>query len=103
MVAAMAELVGGLAHELRNPLSTMMVNLKLLAEDLQDDRASQEDARRRALLKVAILQQEAERLQNLFDRFLQLTTADLLERTDTALRLTPRGLMIADAILADLL
>ena len=83
MVAAMAELVGGLAHELRNPLSTMMVNLKLLAEDLQDDRTSPEDARRRALLKVAILQQEAERLQNLFDRFLQLTTADLLERVDT--------------------
>ena len=83
MVAAMAELVGGLAHELRNPLSTMMINLKLLAEDLQDDRTSPEDARRRALLKVAILQQEAERLQNLFDRFLQLTTADLVERADT--------------------
>lgn len=32
----MAELVGGLAHELRNPLSTLIITLNLLAEDLQD-------------------------------------------------------------------
>jgi nitrogen-specific signal transduction histidine kinase len=35
-VIELAELAGGLAHELCNPLSTIMINLKLLAEDLQD-------------------------------------------------------------------
>jgi len=72
LVAEMAELAGGLAHELRNPLSTMMVNLKLLAEDLNDDRAHPEDTRRRALLKVGVLLREAQRLQVLFDRFLSV-------------------------------
>lgn len=72
LVAEMAELAGGLAHELRNPLSTMMVNLKLLAEDLNDDRSHPEDTRRRALLKVDVLLREAQRLQTLFDRFLSV-------------------------------
>ena len=71
-IAEMAELAGGLAHELRNPLSTIMINLKLLAEDLADDRAKAGDVRRRARLKVEVLQREAERLQSLFDEFLNL-------------------------------
>ena len=71
-IAQITELVGGLAHELRNPLSTMMINLKLLAEDLQDEQSSGGDVRRRALIKVDALRREAERLQNLFDEFLNL-------------------------------
>lgn len=85
-VAEIAALAGGLAHELRNPLSTMMVNLKLLAEDLRDDRAGAGDVRRRALRKVDILRREAERLQNLFDEFLNLTSPCQLERTPTDLQ-----------------
>jgi signal transduction histidine kinase len=82
LVVEMAELVGGLAHELRNPLSTMMVNLKLLTEDLNDIGLHPEDARRRALLKVDVLRREAERLQNLFDKFLNLTDPYCLERAE---------------------
>jgi two-component system sensor histidine kinase HydH len=72
-VVEMAELAGGLAHELRNPLSTMMIQLKLLAEDLEDIETHPIDARRRALLKVEVLRREAQRLQSLFDAFLSLT------------------------------
>lgn len=72
-IAEMAELAGGLAHELRNPLSTIMINLKLLAEDLQDARVHSDDARRRGLVRVEALSREAERLQGLFDEFLNLT------------------------------
>ena len=80
-VVEMAELAGGLAHELRNPLSTMMVNLKLLAENLQDASANFDDVRRRALQKVDVLRREAERLQSLFDDFLNLTTPCNLQRS----------------------
>lgn len=75
-IVEMAQLAGGLAHELRNPLSTMMVNLKLLAENLQDTTTNFEDTRRRALLKVDVLRREAERLQALFDDFLKLATPE---------------------------
>lgn len=71
-MAELTALAGGLAHELRNPLSTIMIHLKLLAEDLRDDKAHADDVRRRALLKVDTLHREAERLQGLFDEFLAL-------------------------------
>ncbi|UCF33273.1 MAG: hypothetical protein JSV78_13160 [Phycisphaerales bacterium] len=66
-------MAGGLAHELRNPLSTMKISLKLLAEDLQATDADFDDVRRRALLKVETLRREAERLESLFEDFLNLT------------------------------
>ncbi len=84
-IAQIAELAGGLAHELRNPLSTMMINLRLLGEDLQDTTARPEDIRRRALLKVDVLRREAERLQSLFDDFLNLTGPCRLQRDPTDL------------------
>ncbi len=34
--AEISQLAGGLAHEIRNPLSTLQLNLDLLAEDFQD-------------------------------------------------------------------
>lgn len=79
-IAQLAELAGGLAHELRNPLSTMKVNLKLLAEDLSDESARFEDIRRRALIKVNVLKREADRLQSVFDDFLNLTGSQGLQR-----------------------
>jgi signal transduction histidine kinase len=82
-----AELAGGLAHELRNPLSTMMINLKLLAEELQNLEAQPADTRRRALLKVDVLRREAERLQVLFEEFLNLTGQRTLERRPIDLNL----------------
>jgi len=85
LVAEMAELIGGLAHELRNPLSTMMVNLKLLAEDLEDDRPHPDDTRRRALHRVDVLQREAARLQSLFDAFLDVANPRGLTLRDTDL------------------
>ncbi len=84
-IAQLAELAGGLAHELRNPLSTMKVNLKLLAEDLSDESARFEDIRRRALIKVDVLKREADRLQSVFDDFLNLTGGQGLQRTPTDL------------------
>jgi signal transduction histidine kinase len=84
-IAELAELAGGLAHELRNPLSTMMINLKLLAEDLGNADADPEDTRRRAMLKVDTLRREAERLQGLFDDFLNLTDPCRLQRQDVDL------------------
>lgn len=82
MVSELAELAGGLAHELRNPLSTIMINLKLLAEQLQDEQVSSSDLRRRALIKVEALRREAERLQALFDDFLRLAGPVRLQAKD---------------------
>jgi len=65
--AEFAALVGGLAHEIRNPLSTIRLNMELLAEDFEStDPASPTKHRdRRARAKIDLVRQECDRLQKL--------------------------------------
>jgi signal transduction histidine kinase len=65
-----AKLAGALAHEIKNPLSTIRLNMELMAEDLQNPETPRE---RRALAKAAIVERECRRLQELLDSFLSFT------------------------------
>jgi signal transduction histidine kinase len=65
--AEIARLAGALAHEIKNPLSTIRLNMELLAEDLAD---SNTPAGRRALKRVEVVRRECQRLQSLLDDFL---------------------------------
>lgn len=60
-------LAGGLAHEIKNPLSTIRLNMELLAEDFADSPTPRE---RRALSKIARVQNECQRLEDLLNDFL---------------------------------
>jgi signal transduction histidine kinase len=62
-----ARLAGGLAHEIKNPLSTIRLNMELLAEDFAEAETPRE---RRALKKVEVVQRECLRLQEALDDFL---------------------------------
>jgi signal transduction histidine kinase len=85
--AEIAQLAGGLAHEIRNPLSTMCLNLDLLAEDFQNPETARD---RRVLQKIERLRRESQRLQNILEEFLRfariqelrLEPADLNEIVD---------------------
>jgi signal transduction histidine kinase len=65
--AEIAALAGGLAHEIKNPLSTISLNMDLLAEDFA---AADNPRERRALAKIAVVQRECQRLQDLLNDFL---------------------------------
>jgi signal transduction histidine kinase len=62
-----ARLAGGLAHEIKNPLSTIRLNMELLAEDLDEP---QTPAQRRAVKRIEVVRRECDRLQALLDDFL---------------------------------
>ncbi|MGD9721570.1 MAG: nitrogen regulation protein NR(II) [Pirellulales bacterium] len=62
-----AQLAGGLAHEIKNPLSTIGLNMELLAEDFAEPETPRD---RRAAAKIAVVRQECQRLQALLDDFL---------------------------------
>lgn len=64
----LAELAGSLAHEIKNPLSVIRMNMELLAEDLGEPQNPRE---RRALNKVEIVQKQCSRLENLLNDFLR--------------------------------
>ncbi len=92
----LARLTGELAHEIRNPLSTIKISLKLIEEALADI-ASAESGNALAapyrqrlassLRKITVIQKEMDRLEQILDGFLryvrrpdlQLATTDLNE------------------------
>ncbi|MCL2700733.1 MAG: ATP-binding protein [Phycisphaerae bacterium] len=79
----LGQLAGGLAHEIKNPLSTIHVNLTLLAEDLS--RGPQPpDAR--MLRRLGAVQTEAARLKDILDDFLRFAGRMELTRETVDLR-----------------
>jgi signal transduction histidine kinase len=78
----LATLAGGLAHEIRNPLSTIRMNLELLAEDLNElDNGNA----RRMLNRVEKLQRECLNLEGVLNEFLQFAKAGQLQLTHSSL------------------
>jgi len=67
-LAFLGSLAGGLAHEIKNPLSTMTITLGLLHEDFEQGETPRE---RRALRKVELLESEVARLEKILQDFLQ--------------------------------
>ena len=78
-----AKLAGGLAHEIKNPLSTIRLNMELLAEDFSAD--PENPLHRRVLAKVQTVQRECQRLQDLLDDFLNFAKIRRLKLEPTSL------------------
>jgi len=72
--------VGALAHEIRNPLSTIRLNMELLAEDFEktDPESPTKQRDRRARAKIELVRQECDRLQKLLGDFLDFARQESL-------------------------
>lgn len=73
----LAKLAGGLAHEIRNPLSTIGLNLELLEEELADSDSPRDHRLRR---RLAAVHREFGNLEQIVEEFLQFARAEALER-----------------------
>lgn len=82
-LAELGTLTGGLAHEIKNPLSTVQLNLQLMQEDLDPHDASHARLRNR----LATVHQEAGRLKGIVDDFLRYAGRIELDRKSTDLNL----------------
>jgi signal transduction histidine kinase len=80
--AEIAELAGRLAHEIKNPLSTIRLNVDLLAEDFEKAENPRE---RRAVERLARVQREIERLQGILNDFLSFARAQPRDRVECSL------------------
>ncbi|RLS39097.1 MAG: two-component sensor histidine kinase [Planctomycetota bacterium] len=80
--AEIATLAGGLAHEVRNPLSTIQMNLELMAEDLE---AATDPHLGRIRRKLETMRRECHRLESILNAFLQFARAGEMQRTTTSL------------------
>ncbi|MEM8713223.1 MAG: histidine kinase dimerization/phospho-acceptor domain-containing protein, partial [Planctomycetota bacterium] len=80
----LARLAGGLAHEIKNPLSTMAINLTLLEEEFEpapggDGAQSPKD--KRSLKRVRTLQREVDRLEGILEDFLRFARGGEINRS----------------------
>jgi two-component system, NtrC family, sensor histidine kinase HydH len=80
--AEIAALAGGLAHEIRNPLSTIGMNLELMAEDLETAETPRD---RRLLNTVKLVQRECQHLEDILSAFLEFARAGELELIESDL------------------
>jgi signal transduction histidine kinase len=85
-----ATLAGGLAHEIKNPLSTIRLNLELLAEDFENAESARD---RRALNKIRMVERECQRLQDILDDFLNFAKVRNLRMTPSDVNAELTGLV----------
>lgn len=69
-------LADGLAHELKNPLSTLRMNLQLLGEDIAEDDSI---LARRVRKRAEIIEMQTRRIQETLDEFLRFARGEPLE------------------------
>lgn len=123
-LAELGSMTSGLAHEIKNPLSTLGLNAQLLAEELSESPLAGEQ-RDRVLRRLGALQREADRLRNILTDFLRFAgrmrlevkrqdllpivdeLADFLapqcQQSGILLRLEPPGVPLDTSVDADLL
>lgn len=87
-VVFLSRLAAGLAHEIKNPLSTMAINLALLEEEwgkaaqTRDPRNPEPTAReKRCLKRVHTLQREVQRLEQILEDFLRFAKGGEVNRS----------------------
>ncbi|MCK5579539.1 MAG: hypothetical protein KAI63_08455, partial [Planctomycetes bacterium] len=79
-LAFLGALAGGLAHEIRNPLSTLNVNLQLLQEEWADDPTPKG---KKTYQKILILLRETRRMEETLDDFLKFAGRHVLQLEPT--------------------
>jgi signal transduction histidine kinase len=91
--ALVGTIASGIAHEIRNPLSTLRMNLQLLREDWADPVSEREQKGRR---RIDVLLRETERLETVVSDFVRFASGH-------ALRLEPTDLNVLAGELLDFL
>ncbi len=83
-MAEIGSMTSGLAHEIKNPLSTIGLNAQLLGEAIEDLEINEQEKGRMSR-RVGALRSETDRLRGILEDFLEYAGEMRLERLDTDL------------------
>lgn len=85
-----ATIAGSLVHEIKNPLSTLQINIQLLLEDWA---AAREPRELRAVKRLKVMQSEVKRLEGILTSFLSFTRRHELHRVHASINEVLDGLI----------
>ncbi len=85
-LAQLGSMTGGLAHEIKNPLSTIGLNAQLIAESI-NELPIDANERSRLARRIDALRREVDRLRDILEDFLRLAGSIQLEPRSTDLNL----------------
>jgi signal transduction histidine kinase len=101
-VEELGKLTGELAHEIKNPLSSIKINLKLIREELEGAKSAEANRAgrgqgvlefTRALRKIAVIEKETDRLEQILEDFLRY-----IDRTELQLASVDISSLMSDMI-----
>jgi signal transduction histidine kinase len=84
-LAELGSMTGGLAHEIKNPLSTLGLNAQLIAEAV-DELPDEQPIKSRLRARTGALRREAERLRGILQDFLEYAGEVRLDKRPTDVR-----------------
>ena len=76
-LAHLGTLLAGFAHEVRNPLSTIGLNLQLVLEEYADAESTRD---KRTVRRLGLVEAEVHRLQSILEEFLRFARAPEIKR-----------------------
>ncbi len=79
-LAQLGNLLAGFAHEVRNPLSTIGLNLQLVKEDFAEAESTRD---KRTFKRLSTVEDEVKRLQSILDEFLKFARSPELKLAPT--------------------
>ncbi len=89
-LAKLGTLFGGFAHEVRNSLSTIGLNLSLIKEDFKESESVRD---RRTYKRLSVLESEVKRLQSILESFLRYVRQPELQKRPTELNTMVQSLV----------
>jgi signal transduction histidine kinase len=89
-LARLGELLAGFAHEVRNPLSTIGLNLQLIREDFAAADSPQD---RRTHKRLSVVEAEVKRLQQMVEEFLRFARMPDVQPVATDLNAVLQGVI----------
>ena len=89
-LAQLGNWLAGFAHEIRNPLSTIGLNLQLVKEDFAD---AETPRGKRTFKRLAVVEGEVKRLQAILAEFLRFARHPNLQRRPTDLNALLRSIV----------
>lgn len=89
-LAKLGGLLAAFAHEIRNPLSTIGLNLQLVKEDYTDAESTRD---RRTHKRLTVVEGEVKRLQSMVEEFLGFVRTPLPKRRPTDINTLLQGLV----------